>query len=152
MVCIRDLSIFSLGSTSLYINNLVFKEENIVLTLIIDIFRFVKSLWRANHKLSLVELKACEIESSALSWFKTYLSSLIQRLRIGDTVSKPNEVTICIPQGSVLGGLLFLVYINDLPRVSENLFMVLFADNTCISFTYYKYFTLIKHYVKCQIY
>ena len=64
---------------------------------------------------------------------KLYLSNRIQRLRLSDTVSEPNEMTIGIPQGSVLGGLSFLVYINDLPRVSESRVTVLFSDDACIS-------------------
>ena len=86
-----------------------------------------------NIKILLDKFEAYRIRSCALNWFKTCLSSRIQRVRIDDTTSEPIEVIIVIPQGSVLGGLLFLVYINGFPRVSESLITVLFADDTCIS-------------------
>ena len=65
--------------------------------------------------------------------------------RISDSVSEPNEVTMAIPQGSGLGGLIILVYINDWPRVSEGFFFtVSFADDTCISLTNFNYFILVR--------
>ena len=88
-----------------------------------------------NRKILLDKLEADGISSCAFNWFIIYLSSRIQRVRLGDTVSEPNKMTIGIPQGSVLRGLLFCVCINDLPRVLESLFTVFFADETCISLT-----------------
>ena len=73
-----------------------------------------KSYDTVNHRKSLDKLEAYGIRNWALNCFKIYLNSRIQHVRIGDTVSEANKVTIGIPPGSVLGGLIFLIFINDL--------------------------------------
>ena len=60
------------------------------------------------------------------------------------------QIAMCksqrIPQGSVLGGLLFLTYINDLPAVSNKLFNVLFADDTCLAHAHHDFTKLIDEF------
>ena len=75
-----------------------------------------------NHKILHDKLEAYGIRSCALILFETYLNCRIQSVRTGDTISEPNEMTLGMPQGSVLKGLLFLVFINALPSVSKILF------------------------------
>ena len=65
-----------------------------------------------------------------LKWFTSYLNNRQQYVAIGHTESPRQTMTCGIPQGSTLGPLLFLLYINDLPNCSENLTFRIFADDT----------------------
>ena len=74
-----------------------------------------------------------------LEWFRSYLSNRKEYVTINDQSSDLLDITCGVPQGSVLGQLLFLIYINDLPNISEVLDFYLFADDTNI---YYESKTL----------
>ena len=63
------------------------------------------------------------------SVFKSYLSNRTQRVYLDKVFSESGEVQCGVPQGSILGPLLFLIYINDFPEETE-LFSNLFADDT----------------------
>ena len=64
------------------------------------------------------------------AWFSSYLSCRTQSTQIGSTVSNKETIVCGVPQGSVLGPLLFLIYVNDMHRSSNKLDFYLFADDT----------------------
>ena len=67
-------------------------------------------------------------------------------VKIGESFSRFLTVNKSIPQGSILGGILFLLYINDLPKVSSKLSSVLFADDTTLLCSNSNYETLIREF------
>lgn len=68
-----------------------------------------------------------------VSWFRSYLFSRTQYVSLGGSDSRELQVTRGVPQGSNIGPLLFLIYINDMLRSAPSLTFTHFADDTCVS-------------------
>jgi hypothetical protein len=79
----------------------------------------------------LKNLKQIGIGENALKWFSNYLSNRQQYVCVGSAASSFKYIRTGVPQGSILGPLLFLLYINDLPTISA-LLSFLFADDTTL--------------------
>ena len=70
------------------------------------------------------------VDGNLLVWFENYLNDRYQQVTIHGEISRPIPVLSGVPQGSILGPLLFLVYVNDLPENTTSSSVALFADDT----------------------
>ena len=90
---------------------------------------FQKAFDKVPHKRLLVKIEAMGIKGALLTWIKDWLSNRKQRVVVMNKMSEWTLVTSSVVQGSVLGPLLFLIYIDDLCNVVESM-KSLFADDT----------------------
>ena len=97
---------------------------------------FSKAFDTINHDILLYKLDYYGIRGIALEWFRNYLSNRQQYVSIANANSTTKLISCGVPQGSILGPLLFLVYINDFCKSSNTLSFILFADDSNIFFSH----------------
>ena len=84
------------------------------------------------YEILLRKLHKYGVRGIVLDWFTSYLANITQYARLGNVESSFLQIVCGVPQGSILGPLLFLVHINDLANFSDVLSFRLFADDANI--------------------
>ena len=87
-----------------------------------------------DHSIMLDKLTSLGLNRSAVQWFRSYLTMRTQSVCTNGVLSEPQPISFGVPQGSVLGPLLFIIYINDLPLAVQGCCVELYADDTLIYF------------------
>ena len=140
---VKGLSCFdAISSLMEYLYSQINKNKHVI-SVFIDL---KKAYDTVNHTILLKKMESYGVRGISSDWFKSYLKDRPQCVRIGKSESEYEICRFGVPQGSVLGSLLFLIYINDLPEVSSKLFSVLYADDTCLSLSNHDYNQLIADF------
>ena len=107
-------------------------KHQVSLLLLID---FSKAFDMVDHKILLDKLENYGIRGMALKWLKSYLENRTQFVTIDGIDSSTKQMEYGVPQGSILGPLLFVIYINDLPNISKFAKFIMYADDANIILT-----------------
>lgn len=119
-------------------------EKNTSALIFIDLSRAFDTIC---HTILLRKLSHYGVSDIAVSWFKSYLQGRTQTTKINDTYSNSEKIDYGVPQGSILGPLLFLIYVNDFQRCHSEI-SIQYADDTSIIISDKQIPTLAE---KCKI-
>ncbi len=103
-----------------------------------------KAFDTVSHNILIAKLSRYGVEDVALRWFRSYLANREQYVYLEGYTSMKSQIMIGVPQGSILGPLLFLIYINDMAMTCTKLLPVLFADDTNLVASHQDFNILIK--------
>ena len=114
-------------STDEWLNNIDSQKVNMTM-----FFDLKKAFDTVDHKMLLEKLSKYGVQGKVISWFRSYLTERKQFCKINDECSKPLGVTCGIPQGSCLGPVLFIIYLNDFEECLRFSSASMYADDTHI--------------------
>ena len=95
---------------------------------------FSKCFDTLNRKILIRKLEIYGIRGIPIELFKSYLDERYQAVKVNNVISEFKPINAGVPQGSVLGPILYLIYVNELPNISDQFSTCLFADDTTLIF------------------
>ena len=104
-------------------------DREIMLSVFLD---FSKAFDTIDHSILIKKLELYGIRGNVNNWFKSYLTNRKQYVLINNSTSNESSIKLGVPQGSILGPLLFLIYINDMHRSSSLSHFIHFADDSTV--------------------
>jgi hypothetical protein len=120
----------STATALLKITNDIYNAINQGEITLLTLLDYSKAFDTIHHNLLLTKLKSLGIQNTALNWFKSYLSDTYQKVKCGNNESDWRLIINGVPQGSILGPLLFIIMTSDISKVISTSNYHLYADDT----------------------
>lgn len=102
-------------------------QKKVTVLVLVD---FTKAFDTINHEILFAVLGSMGLSAGAVNFFRSYLKNRTQRVKIDNSVSAPLQVSSGVPQGSILGPLLYTLYTSDFEKTAEHCQMHFYADDT----------------------
>ena len=106
-----------------------------------------KAFGTVDHKILFLKLSCCGIKDNSLKLIESYLKDRIQCCSVNGHLSSLERIECGVPQGNIMGPLLFLIYINDLPHFVPDADITMLADDTSFAKAFKGVNEIKEHFV-----